>query len=220
MGESWLLLGAPGVGKSTFSYNLKAKCSNVKQFSVRLHTENILSKRNELGRYLIENNIVQPKKHMPNPVVELIFSDYLDSVNESDFLLIEGFPINDEQFYGMLRQLQSHNRVVDGILILEDSYEAILERIKKRRVCIACEKKNGGGIPIPSGRETCPFCGGKLSKRPEDDIDFFNVRYKMFLDEKKNICKWFDSKIIHEINVSSTPLSSLCKEWEKRILYT
>ena len=217
MNESWLLLGAPGVGKSTFSFKLKNSCECVKRFSVRLHTEKIFEKNNALARYLIDNQIVQPKKHMPDFVVEQIFEDYLQSVGESDFLLIEGFPINDIQFQGMMRQLKKHNRRIEGVLILEDSYDAILERIINRRVCMACEKSEGGGIPILAGIDRCPFCGGTLVKRPEDDIDFFKVRYEMYLEEKKRICDWFNQKIIHEVVVNADEIDKLCEEWKKRI---
>ena len=216
MSESWLLLGAPGVGKSTFSFELKNSCENVNRFSVRLHTEKILEKKNELARFLIDNQIVQPKKHMPDFVVEQIFEDFLQSVGESDFLLIEGFPINDAQFRGMMRQLKKYNRKIDGVLILEDSYDAILNRIVNRRVCIACEKSAGGGIPISASMDRCPFCGGTLTKRPEDDIDFFKVRYEMYLEEKKRICSWFDQTMIHEVDVSSDEIDTLREEWKRR----
>ena len=205
------------MGKSTFSFELKNSCECVNRFSVRLHTEKILEKKNALARYLNDNQIVQPKKHMPDFVVEQIFEDFLQSVGESDFLLIEGFPINDAQFRGMMRQLKNYNRKIDGVLILEDSYDAILKRIVNRRVCMACEKRVGGGIPISTSMDQCPFCGGTLTKRPEDEIDFFKVRYEMYLEEKKRICSWFDQTMIHEVDVNSYEIDMLCEEWKKRI---
>lgn len=217
MNESWLLLGAPGVGKSTFSYKLKKKCCHLKQFSVRLHTEKVLEKGNDLARYLIENQCVQPQRHMPDFVVEQIFADFLSDIGESDFLLIEGYPINDEQFRGVLHQLEVYQRKIDGVLILEDSYDEIVKRIKNRRVCMFCEKKAGGGIPISVGINHCPICGGVLSKRPEDDIDFFKVRYEMYLAEKKNIYRWINHEVIHEITINLNEVELLCDEWKNRI---
>ena len=217
MGESWLLLGAPGVGKSTFSYNLKKQARSIKQFSVRLYTEKVLEKKNELANYLIENHIVQPKKYMPDDVVERIFADFLSTTQKTDFLLIEGYPINDEQFKGLIYQLKQYERTINGILILEDFYDDILMRIKNRQVCMMCEKKSGGGIPIPSSAERCPFCGGLLTKRPEDDVDFFNIRYKMYLSEKKNICQWFAPEIIHEVFIKPDEIEILSKIWSNKL---
>ena len=136
MSETWLLLGAPGVGKSTFSYHLKQHCSHFSQFSVRLYTEQLLQKDCELGKFLRENHIVKPKSYMPNEVVEQIFGDFLRNIHRSDFLLIEGFPINRDQFEGMLRQLSSCDRKINGVLMLTDRYERILGRIKQRKVFI------------------------------------------------------------------------------------
>jgi len=216
MGESWLLLGAPGVGKSTFSFELKQRVQNLKLFSVRLYTYQLLERDCPLGRYLRENNLVKPKVYMPDKIVEEIFCSFLEECLQDDFLLIEGFPTNKAQFEGMIRQLTRADRAVDGVLVLEDSLEHIQERVKKRRICGACEKKNGAGLPIPPNAEECPFCGGPLTLRPEDDPDFFRMRFQLFLEELERIHRWFPDDRIHTVQFSPKTLEKTVQYWAEK----
>lgn len=216
MNETWLLLGAPGVGKSTFSHSLRQRCANLQQFSVRLFTARLLEEDSELGHYLRDHEIVKPRVHMPDAVVEQIFAEFLKTVSERHFLIIEGYPINHVQFLGMLRQLANAGRRIEGILILVDAYERIRSRVESRRICPHCEQKSGGGVPVLADAKICPFCGGALIKRAEDDPEFFQVRYRMFLEEKERICQWFPKEVIHIVNIDSCSYSELIQEWVRK----
>ena len=216
MSETWLLLGAPGVGKSTFSHMLRERCTNLRQFSVRLFTACLLAGDSELGNYLREHEIVKPKVHMPDEVVEQVFAEFLKTVSDSHFLLIEGYPINHTQFLGMMRQLEGVGRGIDGVLILTDTYERIRSRVENRRICPHCEQESGGGVPIPAGAAVCPFCARPLIRRAEDDPEFFQIRYQMVLEEKERICRWFPHEIIQETDAFSDSCSALLKEWVRK----
>lgn len=172
MGNTVILLGMPGVGKSTVLHRLKSSNVHFRQFSVRLFTMQLLQGDSELGRYLRENNIVRPKAFMPDSVVEQIFAEFLKSLDAGDFLVIEGFPINHVQFHGMKRQLDRAGRQLDRVIVLDDEPDSILARIALRRVCPACELKNGAGLPVPAVAVRCPYCGGPLARRAEDDEAF------------------------------------------------
>ena len=213
MNKTVLLLGLPAVGKSTFSSRLKQQLPEMRQFSVRLFTQQLMKTDTPLGRYLLENNIARPKEYMPDPVVEQIFAAFLDTVAQNAFLLIEGFPINREQYYGMERQLLRVGRTLDAVFVLEDDMDLIRHRQSNRKVCLACELKNGAGLPILPEHQVCPYCGGPLQRRPEDDPDFFEKRCRKFQDELAFISGHISSEYLHRITVSKADPVEYVTTW-------
>lgn len=212
MNKTVILLGAPAVGKSTFSYRLRQQLPQMQQFSVRLFTQKLIESDTALGKYLRENNIARPKEYMPDPVVEQIFSAFLDTIAPDAFLLIEGFPINREQYYGMERQLSRVGRSVDAVFVLDDDMELIRRRHNARMVCPQCEIKNGAGLPIPPGQQVCPYCGGALHRRTDDDPAFFENRCRKFREELAFISGQTPPERLHHIWVSrEDPVESVMK---------
>jgi adenylate kinase family enzyme len=213
MNRTAIVLGIPGVGKSTVLYKLKGMYPKLQQFSVRLFTLQLMEGNSELGRYLRDNNIVQPGKYMPDHIVEQIFAEYMKHVLPDDLLIIEGFPVNEEQYYGMCRQFQKTNRSVDAVIVLEDDIESIQQRRKKRRICPVCEMKNGAGLPIPSEAKCCPFCGGSLTERAEDADEFFHQRCEKYKEELQFLSSVLPSEKIIRINVSKIDAAAYINTW-------
>lgn len=216
MGDTIILLGMPCVGKSTFSYSLKQKMPDIRQFSVRLFTQQLMNDKTPLGLYLMEKQLVRPKEYMPDDVVEEVFSTFLKTVSLDQFLLIEGYPINETQFFGMKRQLARVRRSVAGVFILEDNLDRIWQRLQRRKICPACELKNGAGLPILLDAEACPYCGGPLSRRPEDSLDFFQERCQKFENEMRFFSRMFPENMIHHINVSTESPLAVLDDWLRK----
>lgn len=213
MNKTVILLGAPAVGKSTFSYRLRQQLPQMQQFSVRLFTQQLMESDTALGIYLRENRIARPKEYMPDQVVEQIFSAFLDAIPPDAFLLIEGFPINREQYYGMERQLGRVGRSADAVFVLNDDMEQIRRRHSTRMICPQCELKNGAGLPIPPGQQHCPYCGGELYRRVDDDPDFFEKRCRKFREELDFISSQTPPEKMHRIQVSSTDPVEYLLSW-------
>ena len=213
MGNTVILLGMPGVGKSTVLHRLKSSNVHFRQFSVRLFTMQLLQGDSELGRYLRENNIVRPKAFMPDSVVEQIFAEFLKSLDAGDFLVIEGFPINHVQFHGMKRQLDRAGRQLDRVIVLDDEPDSILARIALRRVCPACELKNGAGLPVPAVAVRCPYCGGPLARRAEDDEAFFGQRCELFRQQLSFLSELLPPEKIMMIDVGKQNATEVILNW-------
>ena len=213
MGNTVILLGMPGVGKSTVLHRLKSSNVHFRQFSVRLFTMQLLQGDSELGRYLRENNIVRPKAFMPDSVVEQIFAEFLKSLDAGDFLVIEGFPINHVQFHGMKRQLDRAGRQLDRVIVLDDEPDSILARIALRRVCPACELKNGAGLPVPAVAVRCPYCGGPLARRAEDDEALFGQRCELFRQQLSFLSELLPPEKIMMIDVGKQNATEVIQNW-------
>lgn len=211
MSDTVIVLGMPGVGKSTILYRLRGL--HFRQFSVRLFTQQLLRGDSELGRYLRENNIVRPRAFMPDSVVERIFAEFLKGVDAEDFLVIEGFPINHAQYLGMERQLEKVGRTLDRVIVLRDETENIRVRIAKRRICPVCEEENGAGLPIPPDALGCPYCGGPLMRRPEDEEMFFNHRCDLFLRQLAFMKDLLPQEQILTIDVGKQDVAEVIRDW-------
>ena len=216
-GETWLLIGAPAAGKSTFSYKLKTMSSGFKQFSVRLHIQKLINEGSELGQLIVNNKYLEKKEFIPDSIVGRIFDDFVGRITDNDFLLIEGFPINDNQFDLMVEALEKRNRKVNGMIVVEAALNVLEERIRMRKVCRRCELKNTGGVPIPQGAEVCPYCGGKLDKRDDDTPETFTKRYGLFLQEKQRLLKWMQGKKIIVLDGSEERRDEVISEMAERL---
>lgn len=217
MGQTWLLIGAPAAGKSTFSYNLKSRCKGIKQFSVRLHTQKLILEHDSLGQFIEKKGYIEKKEFIPDSVVGEVFDDFVKRLSDDDFLLIEGFPINNNQFRFMTDSLDYVKRKVDGIIIVQTDVNVLKERILLRKVCRKCELKNTGGVPIPQNANKCPYCGGILEKRIDDNLETFEKRYELFVREKENLLKWMPNEKVVLVDGNSGMHDQIIEEMIERI---
>jgi len=154
-----------------------------------------------LGAEIKRHAYAQPRKYMPDHIVERVFAEFLDGAGSAP-LLIEGFPINEAQHAAMLRQLERTGRCVDCVIVLEANAQLLFERRQLRMACLACEEENRAGLPIDLNSTCCPFCGGPLQKRIDDDLAFFSDRLDNYNEEVKVILSFFAQTLIHRIDVT------------------
>lgn len=181
MSKTILLLGPPGVGKSTVTLLLKGAIKEkFMQFSVRCSVDRHIISGDDLGKRLKQH--YYDNALLPDDLVEEVFADFLTFVSEDSILLIEGFPISEVQYTCMLRQLQAVRRTVDQVIVLTGERETLEWRVKNRLVCKKCENKNGTGLPVKIGESVCPYCKTKLTRRSDDMAGIFDRRYEMFIN--------------------------------------
>lgn len=188
------------MGKSTVSFKMSQMFLNMKQFSVRVHSERLMQINSPLGKFIWEHIHIGQDFYMPNEIVAEIFTSFLEQLLPEDFLLIEGYPINEKQNKEMIKILDSYNRKIDGIILLSLDERQLCERIEKRRICRTCEREHGAGIPMEDPDGKCPFCGRELEVRQDDSFDKLVERMANFKRESDLILNSYGEDFIRKIN--------------------
>lgn len=151
------------------------------------------------------NKVAIPNKIMPISVVEKILNVFLKQIKDEDFVVFEGFPINQEQADLAKNMLVNGNRKIDAVVYLQANKDVIEKRILQRRVCYACERKKLVGISYDSSETRCKICGAILQIRVEDTKEQFEKRYKLHVEQHDYILKILEN--IPIITVDTTYLN-------------
>ncbi|ETO13294.1 hypothetical protein RFI_24080 [Reticulomyxa filosa] len=192
----FVLLGAPGVGKGTFSKGMS------KEFDAKVITSGDLlrrasqdSKDTERGRYL--QQCIASGELVPDHIVLPMVVDQLRDQTKS--FILDGFPrtlhqaqrINAEYHF----DLAIYFTLPDSVLI---------QKMLGRRVCVHCGRTfniasiNQGDIVMPSMRPqkdgTCDDCGHSLDVRVDDTSEVVLQRLELFHEVTSPIVSFYKEK--------------------------
>ena len=79
--------------------------------------------------------------------------------------LLDGYPRTVAQAAALDTIVDAASLIV-AHLVADD--EEIVRRLASRRVCDACALTQSVSLDTDPDREACPYCGGNLSRRPDD----------------------------------------------------
>ncbi len=174
-----LMFGIQGSGKGTQAERIKEKY-NFTDITVG----NLLREKAKTDKRI--RDIQKSGKLVPDADVEKVIEEKIETLNESEGILFDGFPRSASQLeiYKKLAKKYDFRAKAISIDISEDE---ALKRISTRYVCPKC-----GYIAIGKGK--CP-CGGELVKR-EDDTDEAGVRQRIgiFKRDTKPTLDYFEGK--------------------------
>ncbi len=175
-----ILIGAPGCGKGTQAGNI---CSKYK--IPHISTGDMLREQIDLGseigktaKLLIDYGNLVPDEL----IIELLKERIVRPDCRSGYLL-DGFPrtINQAE---KLDELTS----IDKAILIDTSYDIILNRIRGRRICKDCKATFNVSL-IKS--ETCPICSGELITREDDSEQTFIKRYSIYKEQTEPLIKYY-----------------------------
>ena len=155
-----IVLGAPGVGKGTYTQAL-VKEMNIPQISTGdIFRENIKNKT-ALGQQV--EHVISSGKLVADEIVIGVVKDRLIKPDCEDGFVLDGFPRN-------LFQAQALENItpVDLVIYFRADPEVVVQRISGRITCKSC-KKIYHKINLPPKVEgVCDVCGGEIFQRPDD----------------------------------------------------
>ncbi len=172
------MIGPPGSGKGTQAKKIAAKHGYAHLSSGDLLRS--LAQKTELNS--AEKEAVEQMKSgqlvSDKLIYTLVFSEIEKNIVAGKGVVLDGAIRNLEQAKGFQDFFKTKNLTAE-VLALEIalSDKDSLERLTKRRVCIAC----GEIVPwLPATKKlkTCPKCGGKLQTRQDDDPKVIKERIK------------------------------------------
>ncbi|MCI8602431.1 MAG: adenylate kinase [Oscillospiraceae bacterium] len=168
-----ILLGAPGAGKGT---QAEVICSTLNIPAIS--TGNILREavKNGTALGMEAKAYMDGGKLVPDELVIGILKERLAKDDCKAGFILDGFPRTVPQAEALDRM----GIVIDKVIDLEVSDEAITKRMSGRRVCESC----GASYHLefkPSKEEgVCDKCGGKTVQRKDDHPDTVKERLEVY----------------------------------------
>lgn len=172
-----ILLGAPGVGKSTQADLLgerlgachlstsdifrTLKCQNEKELSPAMQNAVDHLKRGEL---------------VPDETVLNLVGERLRCLKCSGGFLLDGFPRTVAQAKALGQLLDTHNIKLTAVFNYELPIEKIVARFSGRRTCASCKAAYHLTTRPPKFSNLCDRCGGELFQREDDRPEAVSAR--------------------------------------------
>ncbi|KAF5077170.1 adenylate kinase [Oscillibacter ruminantium] len=182
-----ILLGAPGAGKGTQAEIL------CKEFSIpTISTGNILRAaiKNGTPTGLKAKAFMDAGKLVPDDVIIGVITDRLAEADCAGGYILDGVPRTIAQ----AEALEKAGINFDDVVSIEISDQEIEERMAGRRVCEHCGASFHVVAVPPKKEGICDKCGGKLSRRHDDDPEVVEHRLEVYHKETEPLKDFYKSR--------------------------
>lgn len=115
-------------------------------------------------------------------LINEVIRDWLDKTQSRGFIL-DGYPRTVAQGEEFERMLEARNLTLDRVLFLDLSETSIRHRILRRMVCKVCGNIVNVGLHVEKPEDPCPRCGGKLSRRNDDNLEALEQRLEEYREK-------------------------------------
>ncbi len=174
-----VLLGLPGSGKGT-----QAKLLVEKLGYEYLGSGDLLRARKKKGDFTGNKigEVIDGGNRVPTPVIAKLWIDKFEEFKNENIkgLVIDGSPRSLLEKTLIEKSLNWYEWAEDTrVLLVDISEEEAINRLTKRRTCQKCGKT----IPYVGEfkeMEKCPYCGGELMTREDDDVEGVKTRLGWF----------------------------------------
>lgn len=171
MSVNLVLIGPPGSGKGTQAVRL------AKRFGIpHISTGDILRQAVRDGTALgkqVAATIASGSLVSDGLMADLV-RDRLAQPDTASGFLLDGFPRTIAQAQ-RLDELIAGARLI--VVLIDVSDDAIVRRLSSRRVCKSCNLTQSVSDADDSRGESCPYCGGSLVRREDDEPE--TVRHRL-----------------------------------------
>jgi adenylate kinase len=158
-----VLIGPPGSGKGTQAVRLSRRF-HIPHISTGDILRQAVRDGTPLGRQVAE--IIARGSLVSDALVGELVRERLATPDTSRGFILDGFPRTIAQA-ATLEALLPGERVLVALIAAPD--EAIVRRLSSRRVCESCGLAQSVAGTAERQEETCPYCGGSLVRREDDE---------------------------------------------------
>ena len=154
-----VLIGPPGAGKGTQAVRL-ARRYGVPHISTGDILRQAVRDDTPLGRMVAST--IATGSLVGDELISSLVAERLSRTDTAPGFLLDGFPRT-------LAQVQVLDKMRDELIVVHiaASHEAIVSRLSSRRICESCALTQS--VSDAGNSEDCPYCGGRLVRREDDD---------------------------------------------------
>ena len=178
-----VLLGPPGAGKGTQGERIAERLGIPKIATGDVLREAI---RNGTERGLAAKSYMDRGELVPDSVILGIMKDALSSPAAAKGAILDGVVRTVPQAEGLTKLVADLGRKVDKFLLFDVPDDELIRRISGRTVCDKCQTPYKGFEP----GTTCPKCGGKLVRRPDDEPEAVKTRLRVYRAQTEPVIQW------------------------------
>lgn len=178
------MFGIQGSGKGTQG-KILADRYGLKVFDMGGALRSMIASGSELGNRI--KDTVESGNLVSDDIIMEVVKKFLEAEGEGNNVLFDGIPRTMGQAEKLLALLGKHGRDAFALEIKISEKEAI-ERLTKRRMCVACKEI----YPAFFKGDKCSECGGDLITRSDDsNLDSIKQRLHNFGIETKPVIEDF-----------------------------
>lgn len=136
---------------------------------------------------------------------DIIIQLISNKLENNDGFVFDGFPRNLNQAELFDQILQEQGKKIDCIIYLETDEEVAKQRIVGRMVCPNCNNIYNIALDQIEKQQVCS-CGSTLIKREDDNLETFEKRYQVYLEETKPIIDYYQERPnFYKVNSNVSP---------------
>ncbi|MBI3787471.1 MAG: adenylate kinase [Ignavibacteriales bacterium] len=179
-----ILFGPPGSGKGT---QAKLLCDefNIPHISTGDLLRAAVANRTPLGikakQYMDAGNLV------PDEVMIGLIHEVLESESAKNGFILDGFPRTVNQAKALDEMFASLKMQLDCVISLRVEHAEIIRRLTERKTCSSCGRIYNASQLRDDHPNVCPYCGGDLFQRKDDNLETARHRLEVYLKETKTL---------------------------------
>lgn len=179
-----ILLGAPGAGKGTQADKISEKF-NIPAISTGYIIRHAIAEGTELGK--LAKGYIDEGKLLPDDVVTELLLERLKQEDCKNGFILDGYPRTLNQ----AKALDEKSIIIDKVVSIKVSDEAVIARLSGRRECKECGKPYHISHNKPSVEGICDVCGGELIQRADDNPETIKNRLVVYHEMTEPLMRYY-----------------------------
>lgn len=135
-------------------------------------------------------------KLVPDEIVMKMVAGKLDEFKPDEGFMLDGFPRTVAQ-----AEFLEGRTKIDGVILFDVPDDVIVKRLTSRAVCKKC-----GGVTNIHEHDKCPYCGGELYRRDDDNEQTIRERLKVYHEQTEALADFYRARnLLLEIDATGMP---------------
>ena len=188
-----IFIAPPAAGKGTQS-KLVSEKYNIPHISTGDLLRSVIETGSTLGKRIKEE--IDKGHFVSDELILELLKQRLSNDDCSNGYILDGFPRNLSQAKEYDKLLQSLNKELGYVILLELDKETAKKRVVGRLSCKNCGTVYNELIEdtMPKNIGICDKCNIELSKRNDDNEETFEERFNTYLKETEPLINYYENK--------------------------